>query len=128
MTAYSATVMIHVTLVVASGAFFFLRGIWMLQENPLLQIKPVRVLPHVIDTFLLLSGFYLAHLINMYPGTTDWLTTKLVLLVVYIVLGMFALKRGKTRAIRATALAMALLVYGYMVTVAVTKNVFGYFA
>lgn len=128
MTAYSATLVLHVTLVLASGGFFFLRGIWMLQENPLLQTKPVRILPHVIDTFLLLSGFYLAYLINMYPGTTDWLTTKLVLLLAYIVLGMFALKRGKTRTIRATAFAMALLVYGYMITVALTKNALGYFA
>ena len=128
MTAYSATLVIHVTLVLASGSFFFLRGIWMLQESPLLQIKPVRILPHIVDTFLLVSGFYLAYLINMYPGTTDWLTTKLVLLLAYIVLGMFALKRGKTRTIRATAFAMALSVYGYMITVALTKNVLGYFA
>ena len=123
---YSILLTTHVSLVLLSGAFFALRGIWMLQERALLQTKPVRILPHIIDTFLLVSGFALAYLISMYPITHGWLTTKLVLLMVYIVLGVFALKRGKTKTIRTTALILALSVYAFMLTVALNKSSLGF--
>ncbi len=126
MNVYMLSLHTHMTLVGISGAFFLLRGIWMLQENALYQAKPVRILPHIIDTFLLLSGFALAYQVSMYPGTHNWLTTKLVLLVAYIVLGVFALRRGKTKTIRSGALVAALTVYCYMITVALTKSSLGY--
>jgi uncharacterized membrane protein SirB2 len=125
---YTLLLTTHVSLVLLSGAFFAVRGVWMLQESDLLQAKPVRILPHIIDTILLLSGFGLAYLISMYPITHDWLTTKLILLVAYIVLGIFALRRGKTKTVRTTALVLALGVYGYMLTVAFSKNSLGPFA
>ncbi len=128
MNMYMLSLHTHMTLVAASGAFFLLRGVWMLLENPLLQAKPVRVLPHIIDTFLLLSGFALAYQLSAYPGTHAWLTTKIVLLVAYIVLGVFALRRGKTKRIRSAALVLALGVYLFMITVALTKSSLGYFA
>lgn len=126
MSFYSIILTSHISLVLLSGAFFLLRGFWMLQSSSLLQAKPVRILPHIIDTFLLVSGFVLAYLIGMYPGTDAWLTTKLVLLVVYIVLGVFALKRGKTKTVRVTALILAVIVYAHIITVALTKNPLGF--
>ncbi|HQC87224.1 MAG TPA: SirB2 family protein [Rhodoferax sp.] len=44
-------------------------------------------------------------------------------LLVYIVLGAVALKRGKTRAVRSLALVGAILVFGYIVAVALTRLV-----
>lgn len=128
MNSYSFFLMAHVGLVYLSGGLFMVRGIWMIQENPLLQAKPVRILPHVIDTFLLLSGFSLAYLISTYPFTAHWLTTKLVLLVAYIGLGVFALKRGKTRNRRIGFFVAALSVYGFMITVALNKSPAGIFS
>ena len=123
---YTTVVMTHVLIVLTSGAFFALRGIWMLQESALLTAKPVRILPHIIDTLLLLSGFWLVHLTG-HALTSGWLATKLGLLVAYIVLGIFALRRGKTKTIRVATFALALMVFGFMLTVALTKNPLGYF-
>lgn len=122
MTGYSHALMTHLTLVYLSGGFFFLRGIWMIQESQLLHAKVVRVLPHVIDTLLLASGFAMAYLINTYPFASHWLTAKLFLLVAYIGLGVFALKRGKTRTTRIAFFIAALCVYGFMISIAITKS------
>ena len=53
-----------------------------------------------------------------------WLTAKFFALILYIVLGTIALKRGKTRGQRIAAWIAALLVFGYMVAVAVTHDPF----
>ncbi|MGQ0544850.1 MAG: SirB2 family protein [Betaproteobacteria bacterium] len=50
-----------------------------------------------------------------------WLTAKVLGLVAYIVLGMLALRRGKTPAVRIASFAGALLVAAYVVAVALTK-------
>jgi len=56
------------------------------------------------------------------PLAHPWLATKIGALVVYIVLGSIALKRGRTRAIRAAASAAALATYAYIVGVALTRS------
>jgi uncharacterized membrane protein SirB2 len=90
----------------------------MLADSPALQRRWVKVVPHVNDTILLAAALYMAALIGMQP----WIAAKLVGLVVYIVLGSIALKRGRTKAIRASAFVAALLVFGYVVAVALTKR------
>lgn len=117
---------IHSIAAVLSGLFFIIRGFWMLNEHRLLEHKFVKVAPHIIDTLLLASALYLCYLINFYPFQVDWLTAKLLALVLYIVVGTIALKRGKTKAIRATAFASALLIFAYIIGVAVTKNVWSW--
>jgi len=72
----------------------------MLLEHDALQLKLTRILPHVIDTLLLVSAITLVIMSGQYPLESDWVTLKLVLLSLYIVLGTFALKRGKTLAKR----------------------------
>ena len=57
-----------------------------------------------------------------------WLTVKLLLLVLYVVLGSVALKRGRTRRIRTAAFAAALLTVGFLVTVARAHHPLGIFA
>jgi len=84
----------------------------------------VRIAPHVNDTLLLASGFSLAILLGQYPLVNGWLTAKLFALIVYIVLGTVALKRGRTRRTRIAAWVAALVVFGYMVAVAVTHDPF----
>lgn len=75
-----------------------------------------------MDTLLLTSAILLAMTIRQYPFTSSWLTAKVVGLVVYIVLGTIALKRGSTRAIRVSAWIAAQLVFFYIVAVAVTHT------
>ncbi len=119
---YLALKHLHVTCVVLSGLGFCLRGWWMLRDSPMLQQRLVRVLPHVVDTLLLGSALSMAFLSGQYPFVQGWLTAKLGGLLAYIVLGAMALKRGRTKAIRARYFVLALLAYGYIVSVALSRN------
>jgi len=119
---YTVLEYLHVTCVVLSGTGFFLRGIWMMQASPMLARRWVRVVPHVLDTILLASAIALAVMVEQYPLVHGWLTAKVFGLIAYIVLGTIALKRGRTRVIRIAAFCGALLVFAYIVAVAITKS------
>lgn len=125
---YFAVKHLHVTCVVLSAMGFLLRGFWMMTGSPRLKSLPARVLPHIIDSTLLLSAIALAVMIRQYPFEAGWVTSKVFGLIAYILLGTVALKRGKTQGIRLGAFAAALLVYAWIVSVALTKNVAGYLA
>jgi uncharacterized membrane protein SirB2 len=114
--------LVHVSAVVLSGAGFVLRGVWMLRDSPLLQARLTRILPHVIDTVLLGSAILLALRIYQYPFVHGWLTAKVVALLVYIVLGSLALKRGRSRRVRIASFALALAVFLYIIAVAITRS------
>lgn len=101
------------------------RGVWMWLESPLLDLKFVRISPHVNDTLLLAAAIGLAWMTAQYPFTHDWLTAKLLALLAYIVLGMFALRRGKTRRQRGIFFIAAILSFLYMVSVALSRDVSG---
>ena len=122
MEYYSGIKHLHLTFVVISGVLFLLRGILMLQSSPALQMKILKIAPHIVDTGLLIAGLSIAVLAGMKPGEQPWLMAKLIALVVYILLGTIAIKRGKTYPIRATAFVAALVTFGYMIAVAITKN------
>lgn len=114
---------LHMLCALLSIAGFTLRGIWMLADSPLLNKKWVRIAPHIIDTVLLITAFSLAFMINQYPFFAGWLTVKLLGLVVYIVLGVIALKKGKTKAVRGVAFVVALATFAYIFGVARTKDI-----
>ena len=107
-----------------SIALFLVRGIWMLWAPERLQLRWVRIVPHVVDTLLLASALWLAWRI----GPTSWIAAKVVALPLYIALGTVALKRGRTRGIRVSALISAVIVFGYVVSVAITKSPLGFLA
>lgn len=115
---------LHLTMVGLSFIGFFLRGIWMMSGSPLLHKKLVKILPHIIDTILLVSALGLAVLLKYSPGAHPWLMVKIICLVLYIVLGVMAFKH-KNPSVRKISWVAALLVFIYIVTVAITKNPLG---
>jgi uncharacterized membrane protein SirB2 len=119
---YLAVKHIHMTSVVLSGSLFLLRGVWMLRGSGMLERRWVKITPHCIDTVLLASALVLAVWSGQFPFAQPWLTAKLLALLAYIGLGTVALKRGRTKAVRASALLAALLVFFYIVGVAVTRR------
>jgi len=124
---YSAIKHLHVSAAAVSFALFALRGAWMLAAPDKLRARWVRIVPHVVDTLLLLSALWLVWQIG--PEVPNgWLVAKVVGLVAYIVLGIIALKRGRTRGIRVAALIGAVIVFGYIVSVAITKSPLGFLA
>jgi uncharacterized membrane protein SirB2 len=76
---------------------------------------------------LLASAIALATMLRQYPFASGWLTAKVTGLVVYVVLGTIALKRGRTLRVRVAAWIAAQLVFLYIVSVAITKDPLGIF-
>ena len=124
MSSYGVLLFIHVGTVIISIAGFVIRGIWMMQSSSLLQQRWVRTAPHINDSLLLVSAIALVVITSQYPGPSSWVNAKIVALVVYILLGIVALNRGKTMQVRVTAWVLALVVYAYMVLVAFSKSAF----
>jgi uncharacterized membrane protein SirB2 len=117
---------LHIGCVALSGTGFFVRGLWMLVDSPRLQKSAVRVLPHVVDTVLLASGVAMAVISGQYPFSADWLTAKLVALLIYIGCGTMALKYARSKTKRAVFLIIALSTFAYIVSVALTRNALGF--
>lgn len=124
---YLALKHVHLTAVVLSFTGFCLRALLMFAGSPLLQRRLFKVLPHVIDTVLLASALGMVFLSAQYPFVLPWLTAKIVGLLAYIVLGMMALKYGRTKAQRAFWFVAALFAFGYIVMVALTRSPLGGF-
>lgn len=119
---------IHVSCVVLSFAGFFVRGIWMMQDSSNLKLRWVKITPHIIDTFLLVSAIVLAVQMYISPFEHSWLMAKIIALLAYIGIGTVALKRGRSKQIRVFAWLLGLTMFMYIVSVAVTKSVLGWFA
>lgn len=113
---------LHVGAVAVSFGLFVLRGLWMASAPHRLRARWVRIVPHVVDTVLLASAIALAVQTGQYPPAQSWLTAKVLGLVVYILLGMVALRYGRTRPRRVFAWLSALTVYAYIVMVALTRD------
>lgn len=120
---------VHMGAVFASGALFLLRGLGVNVFNAAWPMRaPVRYLSYAIDTTLLTAALMLMTIVHQYPFVHAWLTVKVLLLVAYIVLGSFALKRGKTRSARLGFYVAALLVFAFIVSVARAHDPMGVFA
>ncbi len=109
---------LHILAVTLSLSFFLVRAVWMVVESPLLKQRWTYYLPQIIDTVLLLSALTLTVIVQQYPFVQPWLTAKVCALLVYILCGAVALRRGKTRAVRYLALGAALLSMAYLLSVA----------
>lgn len=125
---YLQILLTHIACVVASGSVFFIRGLLMLADSSLANHVAVKRLSYVIDTLLLAAAVALTMIIHQYPFVQVWLTVKVLLLVAYIVLGIFALRRGHTKRIRAVCFVAALAVFVFIVSVAVVHAPLGIFA
>ena len=117
---------VHVAAVILSGSLFALRGSLMLARSRLTNHAALRFLSYAIDTILLTAALMLVTILHQYPFVQAWLPVKVLLLVVYIVLGVFALRRGRTRRVRAICYVAALVVFASIVGVALTHNPLGW--
>lgn len=123
---YLALKHIHLTFVVLSLLAFFVRGIWLFMNSGMLNKKWVKILPHIINTVLIVSGLVIAVHLGMKPGAHPWLMAKLIGLGFYIALGVAAFKVPNPTLSKAFWVS-ALLVFVYIVSVAFTKTPLGFF-
>ena len=123
---YALLKTVHQAAVVVSFAGFFVRGVGMLNDATWLRHRAVKTLPHVVDTILIVSAVWLAWILRLTPANAPWIGAKIIGLLVYIAVGMIALRFGRTKGVRASAWIGAMLVFGYIVSVAVTKDPRGF--
>ena len=113
---------LHLTAIALSVFLFIFRFMLSQFNSELLTRKWLKILPHIIDTCLLVSALWLCFLIGQYPFVQGWLTFKVVGLVAYILMGMFALKWGRNKPLRWIGFIGALTWLGLIARVAVSKQ------
>lgn len=118
----------HIACAFASGSLFAVRGAASLRGASWPQATLARRGAMLIDSLLLALGVVLVIATRQYPFAANWLTAKLVLIVVYVVLGIFALKRGRTPTVRLVCFGLAAMTFLMILSVAVTHNAAGIFA
>lgn len=120
---YTLIKIIHMSCAMLSIFGFIVRGALRINESPIVQKKLVKVLPHVIDTVLLVSAIFLVVMSGQYPFVVPWVTAKVLGLIVYIGLGVVAMRIAKTKRTRVIAYVLAIATAAYIVMVATTKQI-----
>jgi len=122
---YVAIKYVHVTCAILSGTGFLVRGVLMMADSPLLARRWIKIVPHINDTLLLAAALAMMVLTSQYPFVVAWVTAKVFGLIGYIMLGSLALKAGRNKRTRIAAWLGALALFGYIVSVALTKDPWG---
>lgn len=125
---YAEIRLVHIAAVLASGGLFALRGLLLNLGQRWVMAAPIRYASYAIDTTLLTAALMLTTIIQQYPFVDAWLTVKVLLLVVYIVLGYLAFRKARSRRARLACWIGALLVFGFIYSVARAHDPFGLFA
>lgn len=126
---YPQLKLVHVIAVFASGALFLTRGLMVQTGRQVWAMSAMlRYLSYTIDTLLLVAALMLLAILPAAVYSNGWLTAKVMLLLVYVVLGSFALKRARSQRIRRLCFVGALLTYTFMLTIAWTHHPLGIFS
>lgn len=118
----------HILVALLSGSLFALRGAFVLAGARWPQALPVRWFSYAVDTALLTAALMLLTILPGAMFANGWLAVKIALLVVYIVLGILALKRARTPRARLVFYLAALLVYFAIYSIARAHHPLGLFA
>lgn len=125
MNAFKLLITLHLTSVALTVSLFVLRYWWRWSADPRINARWVRVVPHTVDTVLLLSGAGLMWVTGYLPFTVKgaWLTEKLFGVIIYIALGFIALGRRRPRSqqSRFIAFLLALVVLFIIIQLAITR-------
>lgn len=116
---------VHIWAVIASGSIFLLRGLALFAGARWAMAAPLRYLSYTVDTVLLTAALMLMTVVRQFPFIHAWLTVKVALLAVYIPLGVYAFRGGGARGVRIGAWVAALLIYGFIISVARAHDPFG---
>ena len=112
---YPAVKHLHFTFIALSVLLLTVRFVLHLRQSALMEKKLLKIAPHVIDTFLLLSGLTLCFMIQQFPFVDPWMTEKIGAVVAYIVLGAIAIKANRNKLFKVFAYLGAI---GWLVYVA----------
>lgn len=120
MVIYLALKTLHISCAVSSYTLFWLRGFLRLRGKEIPAW--LGITPHFVDTILLSSAIALTYLTGQYPFINNWLTAKFCALLLYIILGMIALKYAQHTHTRLLYWLAAQAVFAYIVLTAVQHH------
>jgi uncharacterized membrane protein SirB2 len=112
----------HASCATLSLGLFVWRGGRVLRQRPVASKLWGRIVPDTVDALLLASGVWLAWWLHQVPFESPWLTAKLAAVAAYIGLGFVVMRLGRTRGVRLAAWLAALVVFAYIVAVAVSRS------
>ena len=101
----------HIFIALLSGSLFAVRGAFALGGARWPRALPVKWLSYAIDTSLLTAAMMLLTILPWAMFANGWLITKILLIFVYVVLGVLAMRPQRTRRARALYYAAALLAF-----------------
>src|SRR5690554_2588427 len=119
LASHQIAVTLSIMLFVARGLGVQLAATWPMR-------RAIRRLSIQIDIVLLTAGVSLWILMQYNPVVHSWLGVKLLLLVLYIVLGSFALKLASTQTSRAVFFVGAIVCVFWMVGIALYRHPLGW--
>jgi uncharacterized membrane protein SirB2 len=119
---------LHITAALLSGGLFFIRGVGLLLQQSWPKIPVLRYATYAVDSILLLAAFMLMGVLHIYPVSQPWLTVKVICVVIYIALGIMAFRTHCPRGRRFFLWLAALVVYGFIVSVARAHHPLGFLA
>jgi uncharacterized membrane protein SirB2 len=123
---YQTIKIIHLFAVGLSIAGFLLRGMGVAGNGRWLKSRLARILPHINDTVLLVSALVLVWISGVTPMNSSWLLAKIIGLLAYIGLGTIAIRPGRPKKTRMLAWLLSLVVFWYIVSVALSKHPAGF--
>ena len=116
----------HILVALMSGGLFALRGSFALAGAKWPNAAPVRWTSYAIDTALLTAALMLLTILPGAMFANGWLAVKLSLLVGYVVLGVYALRRAKTQRARVLSFFGALLLFASIYATARSHQPLGF--
>lgn len=120
---YTGLTHLHTTFATLTILLFLLKGFWMVTGSAMVEKRWARIAPHIVYTLLLVTALAAAWMGWNWPVVPHgWINAKVIGLVGFIVLGIIATKPTRPVGTRVAAYIGALLVYGYILMVALSKQ------
>jgi uncharacterized membrane protein SirB2 len=126
MPDYSFIKYLHMSCACLSVLGFCLRAGWLFYAGSLPRRWPVKTLPHIVDTLLLLSAVSLVYQLNLSIYEQAWLQAKIAALLLYIGCGLLLFRFAGSTGAKFAAFAGAITCVLFIFTVALSRNPAGF--
>jgi uncharacterized membrane protein SirB2 len=113
---------IHLTAVALSILLFVFRFILIQVGSDVANKKVFKIVPHIAYTVLVLSAAWLCVILSQYPFQTAWVTYKLVGLIAFVLMALWATNWARTKMFEWVGFLGALAWLVLTAYVAVTKQ------
>lgn len=113
---------VHMGAALITITGFLLRGFWSVIDSPKIHYRTTKILPHLVDTILFVSGIVLLIQMRYYPMQHHWMAMKLFVVLLYILNGFYVLKWAKSKRQKIIGLCIAIALFGYIVGLAYFKS------